>query len=353
MLCVFSLLTLYSGSIKAGNIYFQKQVIFVVLGILLMIFFSMIDYRIFRNYTTTIIAVYLISLILLVLVLFFGRHTRGSVSWFSLGQIKFEPVEMAKLALIILFAKYFSAKHIFINQLRHITASAVYFLIPALLVLFQPDLGSTLILGAIWLGMVVLSGMRLRYLLAVLGIGILIFGASWLVILKNYQKQRIISFLSPMSDPLGAGYNQNQALIAIGSGGFFGKGLGRGSQTQLGFLPEKETDFIFAALSEEWGWFGGGVVLLLYGIIAWRIFKTAMQGDTNFAKLFCGGILIMFFSAILINVGMNVGLMPITGISLPFLSYGGSGLLFNFIALGIVQSIKIRTNKLAEYDFAV
>lgn len=345
-LSLISLLSLYSASLKSGGQYFNKQLIFILLGVLMMFLFSLIDYRIFRNYTFIIVACYVVAILLLILVLVVGKHTRGTMSWFSIGQLKFEPIEMVKLVLILLLAKYFSLKHVHIRQIRYITVSVAYFLVLVALVMMQPDLGSAMVLGTIWLGEVLLSGMKVRHLLAVVVIGILIFSVSWVAVLKNYQKQRIISFLNPTSDLLGSGYNQSQSIIAIGSGGLFGKGLGRGSQVQLNFLPEKETDFIFSALSEEWGLFGALIVLLLYGIIAWRILIITLQSDNNFAKLFSGGVLIMLFSSVLINIGMNLGIMPIAGISLPFLSYGGSGILFGFISLGILQSINIRSGQL-------
>jgi len=340
---VFSLLTLYSAGMHGDSSSFIKQLVFVSIGISVMFLMSLIDYRIFRNYTLVSIVIFLLAAVLLVAVLFLGKHTRGSVSWFNIGSLKFEPVEVVKLALIIILAKYFSRKHVHIFEMRQLVASAVYFLILAGLVLMQPDLGSAIILGCIWLGAVLVSGMRIKHLAIVLGIGVLLFGMSWALILKPYQKNRIISFISPASDPLGAGYNQRQSVIAIGSSGFFGKGLGRGSQVQLNFLPEKETDFIFAALSEEWGWLGGTLLLSMYGLLAWRIYLLAVNAETNFAKLFSAGYLIMVISSVFINVGMNIGILPITGIGLPFLSYGGSNLLANFVGLGVMQSIKLRT----------
>lgn len=344
VLSIISLLTLYSTGLRGDEPHFFKQLLFFVLGFAAMVVLSQVDYRIFRNYTFITVGVYLATALLLGLVLVLGQRIRGSLSWFAFGPLKFEPVELAKLALIMLLAKYFSLKHIYIAQFRHVAASAIYCLILAALVLMQPDLGSAIILLSIWFGMVLLSGLKMRHLAILIVAAIIISGISWTYMLEDYQIQRIMSFMNPARDPLGSGYNQSQSMIAIGSGGLFGKGLGEGTQVQLDFIPEKETDFIFAAIGEEWGLFGIMLVIILYGLLAWRVYRVISFSENNFGKLFSAGVLVMLFTNILINVGMNIGLSPIAGLSLPFLSYGGSGLLVSFIALGVVLSIKKRSS---------
>lgn len=278
-------------------------------------------------------------------VLFFGRSIRGTVGWFKIGEISFAPVEMAKLIIILILAKYFSARHAEVYRARHIIVSAVYAFLPAGLVLLQPDLGSALILGAVWLGIVLLSGMKKRHLLIVAATTILILSAAWFSVLKNYQKERILTVLNPTKDPLGYSYNLNQSKIAIGSGGFWGKGLGHGSQGQLNFLPEKHNDFVFALIAEEWGFLGVAFLFTAYVLIFHRLIRLILLSNNNFFRLFIAGFALIIFSHLAINIGMNLGLMPITGISLPFLSYGGSNLLINFIALGIIQNIAIQAKE--------
>jgi len=339
-LCVISLLTLYS--VNHGNpgfIFFQKQVFFVFLGIAAMVAVSFLDARIFKNYPSFLIAIYVAGLTLLVFVLIFGKITRGTLSWFRIGEISFEPVELTKLIVILILAKYFSFRHVEMYRIRHIIASGVYVLIPAVLILLQPDLGSVIILGVIWIGSVILAGIKIRHLVLVLVIAALIFSFAWVGALKQYQKDRILTFLNPQRDPFGSSYNLIQSKIAIGEGWIFGQGLGQGIQGRLDFLPEKHSDFIFAAYAEEWGLVGVIFLLSIYGIIFFRLIRISLQSQNNFSRLFSAGVCLMIFAEVFINISVTLGLLPITGISLPFVSYGGSGLLTHFLALGIVQSI--------------
>ena len=223
--------------------------------------------------------------------------------------------------------------------LRHILISSVYFLIPSALIFFQPDLGSILILLCLWVGVLVISGIKLKHFLILIFCGILIFTLSWSFLLKDYQKSRILSFIQPQLEPLGVGWSQNQSKIAIGSGGLFGQGIGHGSQTQYGFLSEPQTDFIFASIAEEMGLMGVVTILILFLIVLFRIFKIAIISSSNFQRLFASGVGIILMAQIFINIGMNLGLLPIIGISLPFISYGGNNLVLTFLALGILQNI--------------
>ena len=329
-------------------VIFKKQLIFAIIGLALLFLFIFIDYRFLRNYSAVVLALYFISIILLILLFVFGSRIRGATSWFRFGSLSgglgFEPVEITKFALIALLAKYFSSRHIDFGLIRHIFISGFYVFIPTLLILLQPDLGSATLIIAIWVGMMLISGIRIRHLLIILMIFSILAGIGWGFFLKDYQKARILTFLAPTKDPLGQGYNVNQSIIAIGSGGFWGKGLGHGSQSQLNFLPEQHTDFIFATIAEEWGFFGISSILILWGIIFWRLFITAMGATTNFARLFIFGFMILLLAHISINIGMNMGFFPVTGIPLPLLSYGGSNLITMLATFGIIQNIKINNS---------
>lgn len=347
LLLVVGILSIASTSqARTGAfVIFKKQVIFAVIGLALLFFFSLIDYRFLRNYPAVILTLYVVSITLLILLFVFSSKTRGAISWFHfnspIGSLGFEPVEITKFTLIALLSKYFSSRHVDFGLIRHIFISGFYFFIPTALVLFQPDLGSVILIIIIWVGIMLASGIRIRHLAALLLIFIIFAGAGWKFFLKDYQRARILTFLSPQSDLLGRGYNVAQSIIAIGSGGFWGKGLGHGSQSQLNFLPEQHTDFIWATLAEEWGFFGVSLILVIWGIIFWRLFLTMINATTNFARLFIFGFTILLLSHISINIGMNLGFFPVTGISLPLLSYGGSNLITTLITFGIVQNIKI------------
>jgi len=304
-----------------------------------MFFFCFFQWRIFRESSHLILILYLISLLSLVGLFFFAPQIRGVQRWYKIGPISIDPVEFTKIILIILLAKYFSMRHIEMYRIRHILLSGFYVSLPAVLTFFQPDFGSIIVFGALWIGVLIVSGIKVRHFLILLLILLLISSLSWAFLMKDYQKERILSFIAP-ADPLGANWSQNQAKIAIGAGGIFGQGLLKGSQTQYGFLPEPQTDFIFAAIAEEMGLAGVSVLLLLFLILIWRIFKIALSSQSNFPRLFSVGLAIVLISQIFINIGMNLGILPIIGISLPLVSYGGSGLITILAALGILQNIK-------------
>ncbi|MBI2451057.1 MAG: rod shape-determining protein RodA [Parcubacteria group bacterium] len=337
-LCLISLAVIFNLS----SINFHKQLIWFGLGIFILILISLADYRILKTYPAPLLFIYFLSSILLLGVIFFGQRVRGSLSWFNLGLATFQPTEIAKPILVLLLAKYFSLRHIEMYRIRHLVVSGIYAFLPIALLLAQPDLGSAVIFGLIWLGMVLLSGIKSRHLLAV----ILIFGIisvlAWNFFLADYQKGRIMTFLRPETDFRGRGYQARQTLVAAGSGGFFGLGLGQGYQARLGFLPEPTTDFIFSAISEELGLAAGIFIFFLYGIIFWRIMKIGLAADNNFARLYSLGLGVMLAANLAISIGMNLGLLPITGIPTPFLSYGGSYLISLFLAFGILQGIHVR-----------
>ena len=337
VLCSVGLLELWGLSLNAsqesGN-FFIKQLIFVGIGIIAMLVLGLADARIYKNNSLFLVAVYFFSLVALVAVLIFGSKIRGMTGWFRVGELGFAPVEAAKIILILILAKYFSARHVEVYRARHIIISALYMAIPAVLVLRQPDLGSALILASIWLGTVLLSGMKQRHLLIVLFLGFLVASLAWSFALKPYQKERLLTFLNPSKDPLGYSYNLIQSKIAVGSGGLWGKGLGQGSQGQLNFLPEKHTDFIFASFVEEFGLVGALVLLISYGIIFGYCLKLIKHlKDRAFTLLSLSVFLLLLFQFV-VNIGMNLGIMPVTGITLPFFSYGGSSLLSFAILIG-------------------
>lgn len=339
------LLSIFSTT-QAYPIYFYKQLVWVVFGFVLFGIFSSLDYRLFKVHFSPVLVLYSISILGLVAVDLFGTSIRGSKSWIALGPFNIEPVEILKVVLVLIFAKYFSMRHVEMYRLRHIIISGVYVLIPAVLVLIQPDLGSFLVLFSIWIGVLLVSGIKSKHFAILCIVGVLIALLSWSFLLLDYQKTRILSFLNPEADPYGAGYNSIQAKIAVASGGFLGKGLTQGTQSQLGFLPEAHTDFIYAAVSEELGVILALTILTLYGIIFWRMMLILVNARDNFARLTVLGFSVMLSTHVILNISVTLGLVPVTGLSLPFVSYGGSNLLSMFIALGIIQSIHKRPVKL-------
>jgi len=343
ILAVIGLVSLYSSSYGKGDFSnFEKQIVFLIVGLFLMVAMSFLDWRNFRESPYLVLALYCVCLAGLIGLFFFAPEIRGTKSWYRIGGISIDPVELVKIVLLVLLAKYFSMRHVEMYQIRHIILSGLYVFIPSILVFKQPNLGSVLIIVALWLGILLISGIKLRHFLVLVLCFVLIFVLGWNFFLKDYQKDRIMSFLDPI-DPLGMSWNQNQAKIAIGSGGFFGQGFMNGSQTQYGFLPENQNDFIFSSIAEEFGLLGVFMLLLLFSLFIWRIMKISFNAENNFVRLFSSGLAIILISQVFINIGMNIGILPIIGISLPLVSYGGSGLLAVFIGLGVLQNIKIQS----------
>lgn len=327
------------NSFVGENIFFVRQIIWILISLLAFFLFSFFDFKFLRR-TGVVTALYLVALFLLLTLFIIGSIFYGAQSWFDLGFFAFQPSEFAKLALIILLAKYFSRRHVEIKNIRHILVSGFYTFLIFSLILLQPDFGSAIIIFAIWFGMVMLSGISKKHLLLVLTLAILSVSFLWLFVFEDYQKSRIMTFIHPLEDIRGAGYNAYQSQITVGSGQILGKGLGYGTQSRLKFLPEYETDFIFAAFSEEWGFVGVLILFLLYGIVIWRIILNSTMGATNFEILFGLGLAIMFVAHLFVHIGMNIGIMPVTGITIPFMSYGGSHLLISFIGLGILMGMR-------------
>lgn len=325
--------------LEGSGSFFEKQIIWALLGFIVFFVFSFMDFR-FLKRTDVLVTIFLTNAFILFLLFVLGYVSNGAKSWFNFHLFSFQPVDMMKLVLVLILSKYFSRRHVEIRDIKHIFISGLYALLPFVLVLFQPDFGSAMIIFLIWLGMVLVSGISKVHLLAVFFAGSVLFAFFWFMIFAPYQKARILNFIHPLADIHGTGYNAFQSTIAVGSGEVLGKGLGFGTQSRLKFLPQPQADFVFAAFSEEWGFIGSVLILIMYGALIWRILHSATLGAYNFEILFSMGIAIYFMSHILINVGMNLGLLPVTGIPLPFMSYGGSHLLFEFAGLGILMSMK-------------
>jgi rod shape determining protein RodA len=328
--------------------FFDRQLIWIGISFVFLLSFSFLDFR-FLKRTDFLVAIFAIFSGLLLLLFFLGHTAGGAQSWFSLGGFSFQPSDIIKLVVILMLAKYFSRRHIEIGNFKHIFISGLYAFIPFVLVFLQPDFGSAIIIFFIWFGMTLVSGISKRHLLLVVGVMAVAFVILWSFVFQTYQKDRVINFIQPLSNIHGSGYNVYQSTIAIGSGKIFGKGVGFGTQSRLNFLPAYQTDFIFAAFSEEWGFVGVVILFVLLGLIIWRILHIALLGTTNFEILYGIGLAIYFMTHFIINIGMNLGIMPVTGITLPFMSYGGSHLLTEFIGLGILMGMN-RYGRVAHRD---
>lgn len=336
-LLVFGLITM--SSFTAEQYYFDRQLIWIVLAILIFFVFSLTDWRFLRR-GGVIFSLYGLLLLLLLSLFVIGTINKGAQSWLTFSGVALQPADFMKIILIGMLAKYFSRRHVEIANVRHIIISGLYAFVPFILILIQPDFGSALIIFFIWLGMAIVAGISRKHLIIISIIGLISFSAGWFFVLHPYQKARITAFLHPLADVRGTGYNAFQSMIAVGSGQFWGKGVGYGTQSRLKFLPEYQTDFIFSAFAEEWGLIGVVFVFLLFGLIFWRLIANAMVGATNFETLFTVGFAIYLMAHFIVHVGMNIGLMPITGLPLPFMSYGGSHLLAEFIGLGVVMGMR-------------
>ena len=326
------------NSFTGENYFFFRQSLWILVAVIAYLVASSIDWRFLRR-TRVLVPIFLLMVFALLLLFGLAQVTRGVQSWFQFGALAFQPSDLAKVVIIFILAKYFSRRHIEIRNLRHIIVSGVYALIIFLLVLLQPDFGGAVVVFGLWLGMVAVSGISKKHFLAVVLLGVVAVVGMWFFVFAPYQKARIVSFIHPLADIQGTGYNAYQSTIAVGSGQFLGKGIGQGSQSKLQYLPEYETDFIFAAFAEEWGFIGAGLLLSLFLILIWRIIVNAELAPTNFESFFALGLAILISIHLAIHAGMNMGILPVTGLTLPFMSYGGSHLLVEWGALGILTSM--------------
>lgn len=313
------------------------QILSITTGVLVFLVILFFNYR-YLIYLSPFI--YLAAIGLLGGVLYFGSETRGAMRWLSLGPIGFQPSTISAILFIITLAAFFASIGKKINRLPFLGLSILMLVLPIGLLLIEPDLGISIVVGLIWLGLLHLTPIKLSRLLLVYLIILLMIPVSWYN-LADYQKERVLTFLTPSSNPLGSGYQARQAIIAVGSGQLFGRGWGRGTQSHLQFLPEQHTDFIFATFAEEQGFVGAIIVIFLYGLIIWRMFCVAAQTKDYFAQLLIVGVILWLSLHVVINIGMNLGLLPITGIPLPFLSYGGTAMVTAFIGVALVESVAI------------
>src|SRR3989344_3435868 len=333
----FGLITM--NAFVEENLFFEKQLISFVVAIGAFFLATRIDTDILKR-TDVLVELFLIMSALLIILFGIGHSAKGAQSWFKVGLFAFQPADAMKLLLVLILAKYFSRRHVEIAHFRHIVVSGVYALIPFILVLLQPDFGSAMIIFLIWFGMILVSGVSKKHLAFVFLVGAIVFSGLWMEVFKPYQKARIMTFIHPMSDIRGTGYNAYQSTIAVGSGQIMGRGVGYGAQSRLRFLPEYQTDFIFSAFAEEWGFVGVLILFGLFALIIGRILTIALVGATNFEMLYGVGVAVFIIAHFVVNIGMTIGLLPVTGVTVPFMSFGGSHLLVEFIALGILVSMK-------------
>ncbi len=338
-LTIIGLLIIFFNPSLKNPFAFQKQLTFLLIGLALMVLLSFIDWRAFQENSYLLLAIYLASNFLLIGLFFFAPEIRGVKNWYRFLGVSIDPVEFICLSLMLLLAKYFSSRHVEMYRVRHIFFSGLYAFLPSIILFFQSNMGAILVVVSLWLGILFVSGIRLRHFLVICLLGLITVVAAWSFFLKDYQRERINSFLFPQNEPLGIGWSQSQAKIAIGSGGIFGRGLGKATQTKYGFLSEPHTDFIFAAAAETFGLAGVAFIFILFLVFFARTISIAIGLPTNFCRLFVLGFLVHLASQIIINAGMNLNLLPVIGISFPFFSYGGSGLIVNFAVLGIVQGM--------------
>lgn len=342
LLLAYGILVIYSTTTtQVISEITRNQIIFGSVGLILLIIFTLINYRSFKGMA---IYFYVLTLILLGIVLILGRASHGAMRWLNLGFFQLQPSEFAKLFMAIVLAKFFSSRTDD-SSFKTLLISGLYVAVPVLLVMAQPDLGTALVFLAIWLGMVLVSNIKKIYVLILGGIGLILMPVAWFFI-HDYQRKRIITFLNPQADPLGAGYNVLQSIIASGSGRLFGRGLGYGYQSQLKFLPIQHTDFIFAVLAEELGFVGAFVLLVLFFVLIIRVLRITFRASDSFGMFLGMGIFMMIVFQILVNIGMNIGIMPVAGIPLPLISAGGSSLLTIMIGIGILESIALRRRKI-------
>lgn len=336
LLLLMGLAELYSSSISRPELIslFNRQLIAALIGLAAMVAISLVDFRLYRSWSKLL---YVVALLLLIVVLFLGQTIRGTTGWLRWGELGFQPVELVKLLWILILASYLAYVGAPLNITK--TIKSLLLLVPLLILVFlQPDFGAGFMLLVVWGTLLAVMPKTTRWWLTMAGvmaIGVLL-GSFFL---QDYQRERLLNFLNPGRDPLGSGYNVTQSVIAVGSGGFWGRGLGVGTQSQLKFLPEQHTDFVFASLAEELGLVGSLMVLALWAAFFIRIWRLLRRLRDDFAVLVTVGIFSLLATQVVLNIGMNIGLAPVVGITLPFVSYGGSSLVSSLLAVGILQHL--------------
>ena len=341
-----------ASSHEAGN-QVLKQIISICIGLVVFLISLNFEYNIFSKYYRQI---YVFTILMLIAVLIFGHEAGGAKSWFKFPVIgTFQPSEVAKILLIISYAQFLEDRRGHLNTLWELIQAFMFFVPPVLLILMQPDMGSAMVFLAIMIGMLFMAGANWKWLLGIFGGGLVagigyiigIWKFGWWSPLMKHQLNRFLVLFDSTIDRQGVGWNAWQAKIAIGNGGFFGQGIGSGTQSAGDFLPEQWTDFIFAVLCEELGFIGASVILIMFGVLLYRGIKIAMTSRDFYGSLVAIGVVTMFFFHVFENVGMNIGIMPIAGIPLPFISYGGSAVLANFMGIALLENIYMRRESLS------
>lgn len=343
LLLVLGLLMIYSTTLSSPSNLMPRQLIYGLISLVVFFVLAFFDYRNLKKATWWM---YIVIILSLAAVWFLGRTVKGSTRWIDLGFLRLQPAEFAKLVMVVIMAKFLDQSGEKLKSFRYVILSGIYVAIPTVLILIEPDLGSALVIFFTWFALLLVSRMQKKHLLILLTLLIIGGVAGWLFVLQPYQKDRVYTFLNPTYDPRGTGYNVLQSIIAVGSGGIWGRGVGRGFQSQLKFLPERQTDFIFASTAEELGLLGSVFILTMFGVILYRLIKTAVRSRDNFGMYLSLGIFFMLLVQVLINIGMNLGILPVTGIPLPLMSYGGSSLITTWAALGLAQSVVARQKAL-------
>jgi rod shape determining protein RodA len=348
LLAILGLVMAYTNSVEqgqsvlGGGTTFVRGLMWTGIALVAFVITTAFDYKWLKTFAWPL---YVFQLALLVATLFLGHGVGGSSRWISIGPFDFQFSELAKILMIVVLANYLGARQGRLRSLASILGACVLVGPPWLLVMLQPDLGSSLVMLAILAGMLFMSGASLRWLGAMVGAVLASLPIVWNYVLHDYQKQRLTSFLDPSSDTQGAGYQLYQSQIAVGSGGWAGTGLTNGSQNQLNFLPVQESDFVAAIYLEELGFIGAMVLLVLFAALLWRVMASGWRSKDPFGMMFASGLASMILFQVIVNLGMVIGLMPITGIPLPFISHGGASLISLAVGLGIVQSVNIRQTR--------
>lgn len=320
-----------------------KQGIYLLLGLIVFWILTNVDYKVIRS---IIFPVYVLTIGSLLLVGVVGHSTYGAQRWINVGFIQVQPSEAAKLVVVLMLARFLADREDRMADFSTLVGSLLIAGIPALLVLKQPDFGTAMVLGAVWFGIMIMASAPVVYMAGVAATSALMAPVAWAKVLKPFQRDRLTSFLQPSKDPLGSGWNMIHARIAVGSGGLLGQWFSRGTQSRLDFLRVQDKDFMFSVIAEQIGFLGLMVLFVVYGLFFMRIARVAFMSADTFGRLAATGILVMFLFQTFVNAGMNIGIMPVTGIPLPLLSYGGSSLITSLAALGILESILLRHQKL-------
>ncbi|MBU0661205.1 rod shape-determining protein RodA [Patescibacteria group bacterium] len=338
ILTAIGIAAIYSIDLSRGEtlIYFPTQVIASALGLGIMGISGVIHKT---RYASSARVLYMVGLLLLMGVLLFGTSIRGTRGWFRIAGFSFQPAEFAKVALVLLLGWWMSKQGRRFDKWEYVLSSGLAAGFYVGLIMLQPDLGSASVLLGVWFLLLLVSRVKKRYIFGFIGIGLVVVIFAWFFLFKTYQKERVLNFVDPGRDPLGDGYNVTQSLIAVGSGQWWGRGLGSGSQSQLHFLPEAQTDFIVAVIGEELGFVGIILLLGMYYLLMWRLVVIARDSNDDFSAYTVMGVLFVFGIQMVVNIGGATGLLPVTGVTLPFVSYGGSSLIMNYFLIGIAMAI--------------